>query len=57
MADQVEAAAAGPAPELLDDGSFEDMGLDARLLRALAKKGLKQPTAVQAKCIPLALVS
>ncbi|GAQ77617.1 hypothetical protein KFL_000010660 [Klebsormidium nitens] len=50
-----KAAPAGPAADLLDDSSFEEMGLDARLLRALVKKGLKQPTAVQAKCIPLAL--
>lgn len=34
---------------------FEEMGLDARLLRALAKKGLSEPTLVQAKAIPLIL--
>ena len=36
--------------------SFEVMGLDLRLLRALTKRGLSDPTAVQAKCIPLAMV-
>ena len=34
---------------------FEEMGLDARLLRALAKKGLAEPTPVQAKAVPLIL--
>lgn len=38
-----------------DDLGFEDMGLDARLLRALAKKGLSEPTPVQAKAVPLIL--
>ena len=36
--------------------SFEVMGVDSRLLRALTKRGLSDPTAVQAKCIPLAMV-
>ncbi|KAG0615507.1 hypothetical protein M758_5G047000 [Ceratodon purpureus] len=38
-----------------DDVGFEEMGLDARLLRALAKKGLSEPTPVQAKAVPLIL--
>jgi ATP-dependent RNA helicase DDX56/DBP9 len=38
-----------------DDVGFEDMGLDARLLRALAKKGLAQPTPIQVKAVPLIL--
>ena len=35
--------------------SFETLGLDARLLRALGKRKLREPTAVQAQAIPLAL--
>lgn len=35
--------------------SFSDTGLDHRILRALAKQGLSQPTAVQAAAIPAAL--
>lgn len=38
-----------------EDIGFEEMGLDARLLRALAKKGLSEPTPVQAKAVPLIL--
>lgn len=34
---------------------FEDMGLDPRLLRAIAKRGLSKPTPVQLKAIPLIL--
>ncbi|KAL4858273.1 DEAD-box ATP-dependent RNA helicase 16 [Chlorella vulgaris] len=35
--------------------SFDDTGLDPRLLRALSKRGLTKPTPVQAECIPKAL--
>jgi superfamily II DNA/RNA helicase len=40
-----------------DDLSFEDMGLDPRLIRSLAKKDITKPTAIQLKAIPLILVS
>ncbi|XP_021237648.1 ATP-dependent RNA helicase DBP9-like [Numida meleagris] len=35
--------------------SFEQMGLDARLLRAVAELGWAAPTAIQAEAVPLAL--
>jgi ATP-dependent RNA helicase DDX56/DBP9 len=35
--------------------SFQEAGLDPRILRALAKQGFSQPTAVQAATIPAAL--
>lgn len=35
--------------------AFHDMGLDPRILRALAKQGFSEPTAVQAATIPAAL--
>lgn len=38
-----------------DDLSFEDMGLDPRLIRSLAKKDITKPTAIQLKAIPLIL--
>lgn len=38
-----------------DDLSFEDMGLDSRLIRSLAKKDITKPTAIQLKAIPLIL--
>ncbi|NXW83429.1 DDX56 helicase, partial [Alopecoenas beccarii] len=34
---------------------FEHMGLDGRLLRAVAELGWAAPTAIQAEAIPLAL--
>ncbi|XP_068277504.1 probable ATP-dependent RNA helicase DDX56 [Nyctibius grandis] len=43
------AAAEGTAP------GFEHMGLDGRLLRAVAELGWATPTAIQAEAIPLAL--
>lgn len=36
--------------------SFEEMGLDPRLIRALSKKGITQPTPIQSAAIPLILV-
>ena len=41
--------------EAADGASFEALGLDPRLVRALGKQGLTTPTAVQARGIPLAL--
>ncbi|GLJ31990.1 hypothetical protein SUGI_0644070 [Cryptomeria japonica] len=38
-----------------DDLGFEDMGLDARLIRTLAKKNITKPTPIQLKAIPLIL--
>lgn len=38
------------------ESSFEDLGLDDRILKALAKLGWKKPTLVQEKAIRLALV-
>jgi len=35
--------------------SFEDLGLDSRLLQAIAKEQYSAPTPIQAKAIPLAL--
>lgn len=35
--------------------TFADTGLDARLLRALSKRGFNQPTHVQQEVIPKAL--
>lgn len=36
--------------------SFEDLGLDARLIRALSKKSITKPTPIQREAIPLILV-
>ena len=35
--------------------TFEDMGLDGRLLKAISTLGWREPTLVQEKAIPLAL--
>jgi len=35
--------------------TFASLGLDARILKAMRKMGFETPTAVQARCIPLAL--
>lgn len=35
--------------------TFEDMGLDGRILKAVSALGWKEPTLVQEKAIPLAL--
>ena len=35
--------------------SFQDLGLDPRLLRAIHKRGLVKPTLVQLECIPKTL--
>lgn len=36
--------------------SFEELGLDPRLTRALLKKGIQKPTPIQRVAIPLVLV-
>ncbi|KAL9318627.1 hypothetical protein ACSQ67_015144 [Phaseolus vulgaris] len=38
-----------------EDQSFEELGVDARLLRALHKKGIAKPTPIQDVAIPLIL--
>ncbi|XP_020959264.1 DEAD-box ATP-dependent RNA helicase 16 isoform X2 [Arachis ipaensis] len=38
-----------------DDKSFEELGVDARLIRALLKKGIDKPTPIQRVAIPLIL--
>ena len=40
-----------------DEQSFEELGLDPRLTRALMKKGILKPTPIQRVAIPLILVS
>lgn len=48
-----------PAPveetKAQESSSFADLGLDARLLQAIAKQNFKAPTLVQKKAIPLAI--
>lgn len=39
------------------DQSFEELGLDPRLIRALNKKNIENPTPIQRVAIPLILVS
>ncbi|QCE07329.1 ATP-dependent RNA helicase DDX56/DBP9 [Vigna unguiculata] len=41
--------------EEADNQSFEELGVDARLLRALQKKGIEKPTPIQGVAIPLIL--
>ncbi|GAB4846851.1 DEAD-box ATP-dependent RNA helicase 16 [Ancistrocladus abbreviatus] len=41
--------------ELDEDQSFEELGLDPRLVRALLKKGIDKPTPIQRVAIPLIL--
>ena len=38
-----------------DDQSFESLGIDAKIVRALQKRDFHRPTPVQAACIPKAL--
>lgn len=40
-----------------EEKSFEELGLDPRLIRALIKKGVEKPTPIQRAAIPLILVS
>ena len=39
-----------------DDQTFENLGLDGRLIRALNKKKILKPTPIQRVAIPLILV-
>jgi ATP-dependent RNA helicase DDX56/DBP9 len=39
----------------MEDVTFTSLGLDARILQAIAKQNFQAPTPVQAKAIPLAL--
>ncbi|XP_028764325.1 DEAD-box ATP-dependent RNA helicase 16 [Neltuma alba] len=41
--------------EVTEDQTFEGLGLDARLIRALLKKGVEKPTPIQQVAIPLIL--
>ncbi|TKY52240.1 DEAD-box ATP-dependent RNA helicase 16 [Spatholobus suberectus] len=41
--------------EEAEEQSFEELGVDARLLRALLKKGIEKPTPIQRVAIPLIL--
>lgn len=43
--------------EDVEDQTIEELGLDARLIRALLKKGIEKPTPIQRVAIPLILVS
>lgn len=43
--------------EAEEDKSFEELGLEPRLIRALIKKGVDKPTPIQQAAIPLILVS
>lgn len=49
---QSETATTTPADE---GATFADLGLDARLVQAVAEQGFLKPTLVQRKAIPLAL--
>lgn len=40
-----------------EDQSFEELGLDPRLVRALTKKDITRPTPIQHVAVPLILVS
>lgn len=40
-----------------EDQTFEELGLDPRLIRALTKKSIDNPTPIQRVAIPLILVS
>lgn len=50
-----------PVPVSTENGksrsvsSFQDLGLDSRILQAIAREGFISPTPVQAEVIPLAL--
>ena len=45
------------AAEAEEEKSFEELGLDLRLVHALNKKGIQKPTPIQQVAIPLILVS
>lgn len=45
------------AEEEEEEQSFEELGVDPRLIRALTKKSILKPTPIQRVAIPLILVS
>lgn len=51
-----KAFVAGEEEQEDDEQSFEELGLDARLVRALTKKSVEKPTPIQRVAIPLILV-
>ncbi|XP_057784403.1 DEAD-box ATP-dependent RNA helicase 16 [Salvia miltiorrhiza] len=55
--EQEKAVVAGEVEEEQDDDerSFEELGLDARLVRALSKKSIEKPSPIQRVAIPLIL--
>ena len=53
--DQDNVPAAAEAPKMDSKPSFSTLGLDSRLLQAIAAAKFSVPTPVQAKAIPLAL--
>lgn len=55
-ATEVEDSGPAVAPQVNHgDLTFQSLGLDPRLLQAIAKENFPSPTPVQAKSIPLAL--
>ena len=42
--------------EISQHQTFEELGLDSRLIRALLKKGIEKPTPIQQAALPLILV-
>lgn len=53
--EEVETVTETKEPETQKPSTFEELGLDARLLQAIAKEKYATPTPIQAKAIPLAL--
>jgi ATP-dependent RNA helicase DDX56/DBP9 len=53
--EEVATAAETKEAETPKPMTFENLGLDARLLQAIAKEKYATPTPIQAKAIPLAL--
>ena len=49
------AASKNPTTETQPEKSFSDLGLDPRLVQAVAEEGYLKPTLVQREAIPLAL--
>jgi len=55
VAEEEKAEKAEKAEKQVKDKSFTGLGLDARLLQAIAKQNFTEPTLVQRKAIPLAI--
>lgn len=53
--DDVPTPVAPDVQENKTSQTFEDLGLDSRILQAIAKEGFISPTPVQAHSVPLAL--